>query len=264
MDSNHHVILVAAVDDTSATIAAYHNRFSSAAVTRPGAGNNIAVCSGGETSLKSLVHVPCIVVESNEGLVAAAESNLVAAVVPPVSKGTVTSGVPEDNHVVDLTPTVLAYPTIAASIISVDSRRGDITPAVHWRSSFGIREGETTHQLRVAIRMCQHESDSALVLSGLLVCQNVSTSAMTSLVVVVVNESQSVSRSEKAPLWTPVNQPSKLVSSLESLTEFQSKSELSNGSKWSVFVATDSFTTEVDDFLVDVGTSTGWETVGGI
>lgn len=58
-----------------------------------------------------------IIVEGDEGLSASAESDLVASVVPPVVDASVASDIPEGDHAVDLAPTVLANPTVAAGVV---------------------------------------------------------------------------------------------------------------------------------------------------
>lgn len=75
------------------------------------------------------------------------------------------------------------------------------------RSSLGVSEGEAAHQLRLAVGMGQHKGDGCLVLTGPLVGENVAASAVTSLVVVVIDEGQSVTRGEQAPFRPESSQP---------------------------------------------------------
>jgi hypothetical protein len=64
-----------------------------------------------------LIHIKVFIVESNEGLSATAEGNLVGTVIPPVGEASTSSDVPKRDHLEDLAPAVLANPTIAATAI---------------------------------------------------------------------------------------------------------------------------------------------------
>ncbi|CAG9125502.1 unnamed protein product [Plutella xylostella] len=135
---------------------------------------------------------------------------------------------------------------------------------IHRRASFGVPEVKTAHQLRLSVRMCQHESYSCFVLLCLLVGQNVSTSTMTSLVVMVVDEGQRVFMGKHTPCRSEVTQPSHLVVSSEYSTQFQSVSEFSDRCKCAVLFLPDYFTSKINNFLVDVRSSTVGESVSGI
>ncbi|KAF9409588.1 hypothetical protein HW555_011093 [Spodoptera exigua] len=247
VDSQHHVKFVGSKRDVSATIVANSDTLACAVVTA--------------LLTRDDVTIPVVVVESNEANVSSAESNLVATVVPPVGKSGVASTVSEGNHAVDLAPTVLTDPSVTAALVLVDRRRDDVAAAVHWGSSLSIVEVERAHQLWPAVRMGQHESNSTLVLFRLFVGKDGSTSTVTSLVVVVVNEGKRVARSKKTPSSSPVMKPSKLVSTVESSAEFHTEFELCDGSKRSVFIAGNDFTTKINNFLVDVWASARGETV---
>lgn len=109
--------------------------------------------------------------------------------------------------------------------------------------------------------MRQHEANCCLIRPSVLVGQDITTRAMASLVIVVIDEGKRVFGCEKTPSRSPVHQPPQLVTSLERLAKFQSEFELCDGGERSIFVSADRLATEVDNFLVDVRASSRGEAV---
>ena len=110
-----------------------------------------------------------LVVEGNEALIPSAESNLVAAIVPPVIKGGALNGVPEANHIGDLSPTVLTNPAIGAGAIGVESRADSVSRTIGGRTSISVFKGKAGHDPGVSIGVGQIESGCHLVVLSLLV-----------------------------------------------------------------------------------------------
>ena len=75
-----------------------------------------------ETHLKILLQGVIIVIDGNESFVSTAECNLVIAVIPPAVHCGAIDDVAELDHVGDLAPPMLAYPSIAARSIRIDGR----------------------------------------------------------------------------------------------------------------------------------------------
>lgn len=65
--------------------------------------------------------------------------------------------VTEANHVVDLSPTVFADPSIAAAVVSVERRRQNVSVVIVRRSLVADVEGEGAHHSRSSEWMGQHE-----------------------------------------------------------------------------------------------------------
>ncbi|GLH05683.1 Protein of unknown function [Gryllus bimaculatus] len=80
-------------------------------------------------------------------------------------------GVPEGDHVGNLVPAMLALPAVAAGAVAVDGDVLDTSVAVGWGASVVVGEGE-----------------------------DITATAVTSLVVMVINESQSITAGQQTPL----------------------------------------------------------------
>jgi hypothetical protein len=115
VNSNHRIFAVgnvecgitAAVDSDRcpATASAVATRWP-IVVTR----DDVTIVSSWETGLQSLRDTVTLVVDDDEAAITATECNRVSTVIPPVGDGLSECSVVELDHVVDLTPSVLAYP----------------------------------------------------------------------------------------------------------------------------------------------------------
>lgn len=85
-------------------------------------------------NLQGLRQRVALVVEGDEALAAAAEGDLVVAVVPPVVERRAGDDVAELDHVGDLTPAVLAAPVAQTGAVRVERRTQDVVAAVVGRA----------------------------------------------------------------------------------------------------------------------------------
>lgn len=265
MDGQNTVILRAANVDVGTSIGANHNGLAGAAGAALQARDDITVGAGGQASLQGAVQIVVVVVEGNKAAAATAEGNLVAAIVPPILQVSIVDGIAEGNHVVDLAPTVLAHPTVAARQIAVELRRGDVGAIGCRWSLIGVGEGERGHHAGCAEGMSQHEGGGHLVLLGHLVGEHISaTSTVSTLVVMVVDEHQRAIGSSKAPSGAPVGQITQLILAAEHFANRVRVTELSDGAQSSVLALADGLTTQIDDLLEDVRLGARVEAVGSV
>lgn len=84
MDGNDAILLGAANINIGASIRANGDGFAGAAGTALCAGNDIAIGAGGQASLQRAIQIIVVIIEGNKALTAAAERDLIAAIIPPV------------------------------------------------------------------------------------------------------------------------------------------------------------------------------------
>lgn len=128
-------------------------------------GNDVTVSSRGQSRGKILFEVRLLlVIECHESRIPAGESDLVGAVAPPIAELSVAYDIAEAHHASHLAPSVLADPSVIASVHlagpGIDdgrSRGKGIAVRVCWRTHRGILEGEGTHDLRRPVRMSEHK-----------------------------------------------------------------------------------------------------------
>uniref|UniRef100_A0AAG5CRN8 Uncharacterized protein n=1 Tax=Anopheles atroparvus TaxID=41427 RepID=A0AAG5CRN8_ANOAO len=167
--------------------------------------DNVTVGAGRQAGLQTLVQIERLHVEGDEATGSATERHLVVAVVPPVVDLRACDGVTEANHVIDLTPPVLAHPSATARVVRVESWRDQVLVCVLRRPSFGVGKCERAHDAHDAERMRQHERRGHLVVPRHLVRQDIGTTGTVSaLVVVVVDEHQRQMGRQEAPARAPV------------------------------------------------------------
>jgi len=161
------------------------HRFSRTGTIDQAAGDHIAVGAGGQTGVQILGQIVQVVVDRQEALVAAAEGDLVVPIVPPPGNTRVSHGILEAHHCVDLSPTVLANPTIHTGPILIELGGNNPLLRILWRGSIVIVKGKGAHHPADAIGIGQMEGGGHLVLPGGLVVQH---GARIPLVVMVVHK----------------------------------------------------------------------------
>ncbi|KYN19339.1 hypothetical protein ALC57_08312, partial [Trachymyrmex cornetzi] len=124
--------------------------------------DNVAVSTRLQRSKEILLEVIFITIDRKETRVSTTESDLILAIVPPVVHVGIIRSVSEAHHVVNLTPSMFADPTVIAGIVRVDGWRYKISYRVLRRVSVKIVKSEGTHDTRSSIRMCQHETNGHL------------------------------------------------------------------------------------------------------
>lgn len=120
MDGKYAIVIAHTYADISQSISINRNRFACTAVIRFCARNYVTVEAGRQTCLEFHVQVASVTVECNETVVAATEGNLVVTIIPPIRYICATYCISEDDHIVNLTPTVLAYPAVVAGAIRIE------------------------------------------------------------------------------------------------------------------------------------------------
>ncbi|KYQ55437.1 hypothetical protein ALC60_05674 [Trachymyrmex zeteki] len=131
--------------------------------------DNVAISTRQQASKEILLQVTSFTIDHNETRVSATESDLIPAIVPPAVYVGIIHSVSEVHHVVNLTPSMLADPTVTAGIVRVDGWRYKIAYRVLRRVSVEIVKSEGTHDTRSSVRMCQHESNGHLQYHLLLI-----------------------------------------------------------------------------------------------
>jgi len=127
-------------------------------------GDDVTVRAGLHTGKEGLLQIISVAIERDESRVSTTEGNLILAVVPPVVDVGVIHGVSEAHHVVNLSPSMLADPAVAAAIVRIDGWRQQIAGGVLRRIGVKSPEVEGAHDTRGPIRMRQHERNGHLVL----------------------------------------------------------------------------------------------------
>lgn len=173
--------------ESSSAVCANSDAGSCAGVSTSRSGNDVAVCSSRQSCWQVLAQVGAVTVEDDETVATTRECDLIASVVPPVSNTSRADGVSESNHVIDLSPPVLAHPSIATRSISVEGWRKQISIAISWRALVSVGKCETWHDARDSEGPRKQESRCHLVLLGVFVGQNVSSTTSMSTLVVAVN-----------------------------------------------------------------------------
>jgi len=97
--------------------------FTSTLIVFQVSGDNVAISARLQTGKKSLFQVIFITIDRNKSRVSATESDLILAIIPPVVDVGIVYGISEAHHVVNLTPSMFAYPAIAAGIVRIDDWR---------------------------------------------------------------------------------------------------------------------------------------------
>lgn len=118
MNGYDRIIDVGGDVNSSCAVAVHGDDLARARVADFIARNDVTVAAACEAGLQRDVHGEIVVVDSDEGSVAARECDLMPAIVPPVGDRCVTGHVTEDVHVVDLTPTMLTDPAITTSFVT--------------------------------------------------------------------------------------------------------------------------------------------------
>lgn len=124
--------------------------------------NDVAVSTGLQASKESLLQVKVVTIDRDKSVISAAEGDLVLAIVPPSVDAGFIRGISETQHIVNLTPSMLADPAVATGIIRIDDRRQSVSGGVVRRTAVEIVEVEGAHNTRIPVRMRQHESDGHL------------------------------------------------------------------------------------------------------
>jgi len=126
------------------------------------AGDHVAVSARLQAREESLLQIELVAIDGDEGGASAAEGDLVLTVVPPGIQDGLIRNVPEADHVVDLAPSVLADPAVAAGVVGIDDRRQDVVVGVLRRTRVEVVKIEGAHDTWTPVGMRQHESDSHL------------------------------------------------------------------------------------------------------
>lgn len=265
MNGHDAILLGLANIDIGTSIGANCDGLAGAAGAALRARDDIAVGAGGEASLQRAVQIVVVIVEGDEALAATAEGDLVAAIVPPILEPRITDDIAEANHVIDLAPAMLAHPAAAARVVAIEGRRGNVVAIGSGWSLIGVVEREGGHHTRCAERMGQHESGGHFVLLGHLVGQHVSaTSAMSTLVVVIVHKDKRSIRIGKAPGSAPVAQIAQLILATEHLTNGIRMTEFSDSAHASIFRLGDGLVAQIDDLLEDIGSGARGEAMSSV
>lgn len=136
---------------------------------------HVAVCAGGQTSLKWLTQIDAeLSIEDDECAITARECNLIAAIVPPVLNAGTESCVSELNHACNLWPSMFANPSVVTLTVSVESWCNNVASSVPWWSHIAIFERKWTHQTWNAVGPSKVERGCHFVQATVLVSQNVS------------------------------------------------------------------------------------------
>lgn len=203
VDSNHR-ILTAMDRDRSRTLAVNRDLGSCTPAIGWVAANDVTVFASRETSLESGSHAVRLVVDGKEGTVAARESDKVVSVVVPVLDGVRASGVAEARHVLDLTPAMFADPTVITGPIRVDDRRFDASITMSGWAGVSVVEVKTAHDAENAIVPCHTKGQSLLIWRRVFVGQDITAAPVAALIIVVVDEHESISGVHHPPILTEV------------------------------------------------------------
>jgi len=231
------------------------------------AANDITVGSSGEACLESLYEWVAVVVDGVEASVTSAKGDLVSAIVPPVVHPCPRSHHSEPHHVVDLPPSMFAYPSTPTGQVRVD---GDVVDDLvrAWGSNpiiptrLPIVAG---HDPVPPIGVCESEGDCLLVIPAVPEGENVLSSPMPSLIVVIVKEYEGVGVGMHFPIGTPVYQPLGHIPPSEDPGQVDSISKLGYSAQGVIFGAYNCLVVgSLDDFLEEVEAGARCEAVSSV
>ena len=133
---------------------------------------------------------------------------MIVIVVVPVLHLFETGRISKRNHIVDLSPSVLTNPAIAARVIIVHSDIQRVAIAAGWRTLpiVVLWKIVAAHHLCERIGPGQHERVGDLVVSALTERQNAAAAAMATLVIVIVNEGNRITARNECPRFTEILQ----------------------------------------------------------
>lgn len=148
--------------DVSVAVRVHSYGFPGAPAVHQVPGDDVAVDPAFQAGEQGPLEVVPLIVERDESAITATKGDLIAAVVPPVVDRGSVYGVAKDQHVVDLTPPVLADPTVAAGVVRPDDRGQYVSVVVRRWTFVEVSEIEGAHYFWISIIMRQHKSDRHL------------------------------------------------------------------------------------------------------
>ena len=176
----------------------------------------------------------------------------------------------ELDHVVDLPPSVLAYPfavetrDILRVAIAVGRRTNPVVLILPANNI--LRPIVAAHDAHVTVGPSQLEGVGHLVPVVLPEGEDrsVSTGSVTSLVVVVVDEHERIQRSQLTPILPEIIEVGEFLTVVapENVSKIFTVFEFGNPTDVRILAGSDWFATHVDDLLVDAGSRAGREPLG--
>ena len=176
----------------------------------------------------------------------------------------------ELDHVVDLPPSVLAYPfavetrDILRVTIAVGRRTNPVVLILP--ANYIFWPIVAAHDAHVTVGPSQLKGVGHFVPVVLTESEDrsVSTGSVTSLVVVVVDEDEGIQRSQLTPILSEIIEVGELITVVpsENVSKIFTVFELGHPADERVLAGSDGFSAHVDDLLVDVGSRAGREPLG--
>jgi len=162
VNSEHSVFLRRQDLDVRHAVLVDFDALAGAPIVLQVAGDHVAVSARLQAREESPLQVESVAVDDDEGGASTAEGDLVLAIVPPGVQDGLIRNIPEADHVVDLAPSVLADPAVAAGVVGIDDRRQDVLVGVLRRTRVEVVKVKGAHDTWIPVGMRQHESDSHL------------------------------------------------------------------------------------------------------